>query len=68
MKTIYFTLQGKGGVGKTLSSSYLQQYLQSISDKKNKIVGIDTDPNNTSFSSIKKLNEYFGYKRHREPP
>jgi len=59
MKTIYFTLQGKGGVGKTLSSSYLQQYLQSISDKKSKIVGIDTDPNNTSFSSIKKLNVKF---------
>jgi len=59
MKTIYFTLQGKGGVGKTLSSSYLQQYLISISDKKSKIVGIDTDPNNTSFSSIKKLKVKF---------
>jgi len=59
MKTIYFTLQGKGGVGKTLGSSYLQQYLLSRSDKKSKIIGIDTDPNNTSFTSIKKLNVKF---------
>ncbi len=59
MKTIYFTLQGKGGVGKTLSSSYLQQYLLATSDKKSKIMGIDTDPNNTSFTSIKKLNVKF---------
>jgi len=59
MKTIYFTLQGKGGVGKTLGSSYLQQYLLSRSDKKSKIMGIDTDPNNTSFTSIKKLNVKF---------
>jgi len=59
MQTIYFTLQGKGGVGKTLSSSYLQQYLLNKSDKKSKIMGIDTDPNNTSFTSIKKLNVKF---------
>lgn len=59
MKTIYFTLQGKGGVGKTLGSSYLQQYLQSKSDKKSKLMGIDTDPNNTSFTSIKQLNVKF---------
>jgi hypothetical protein len=59
MKTLYFTLQGKGGVGKTLGSSYLQQYLLSISNKKSKIMGIDTDPNNTSFTSIKKLNVKF---------
>ena len=59
MQTIYFTLQGKGGVGKTLASSYLQQYLLSKSDKKSKIIGIDTDPNNTSFTSIKKLNVKF---------
>jgi len=59
MRTIYFTLQGKGGVGKTLSSSYLMQHLQEINnnqDKKIKIRGIDTDPNNRSFRSIKKLN------------
>ena len=59
MKTIYFTLQGKGGVGKTLGSSYLQQYLENKSDKKSKIMGIDTDPNNTSFTSIRKLNVKF---------
>ena len=59
MQTIYFTLQGKGGVGKTLSSSYLQQYLLSKSNKESEIMGIDTDPNNTSFTSIKKLNVKF---------
>ena len=59
MKTIYFTLQGKGGVGKTLGSAYAQQYLLNRSDKKSKIMGIDTDPNNTSFTSIKKLNVKF---------
>ena len=58
MKTIYITLQGKGGVGKTITSSYLTQYLQEENnkkDKKQKIKGIDTDPNNHSFRSIKKL-------------
>ena len=59
MKTLYFTLQGKGGVGKTLISSYLQQYLKNRSDKKSKIMGIDTDPNNSSFTGIKKLDVTF---------
>jgi len=59
MKTIYFTLQGKGGVGKTLTSSYLQQYLKQRSDKESKIMGIDTDPNNSSFISIKSLDVIF---------
>lgn len=59
MKTLYFTLQGKGGVGKTLTSSYLQQYIEYRSDKKSKIMGIDTDPNNSSFTGIKKLNVTF---------
>jgi len=59
MKTLYFTLQGKGGVGKTITSSYLQQYLEQRSDKKSKIMGIDTDPNNSSFTGIKKLNVTF---------
>lgn len=53
MKTIYFTLQAKGGVGKTLVSSYLMQYLQET--QKIEIKGIDTDPNNRSFKSIKKI-------------
>lgn len=59
MKTLYFTLQGKGGVGKTLISSYLQQYLKNRSDTKSKIMGVDTDPNNSSFTGIKKLNVTF---------
>jgi len=58
METIYLTLQGKGGVGKTITSSYLTQYFQEERNnkaKKQKIKGIDTDPNNHSFRSIKKL-------------
>ena len=55
MQTINFILQGKGGVGKTITSSILMQFLKDRSDKKSKIMGIDTDPNNTSFTSIKKL-------------
>ena len=60
-KTIYFIIQGKGGVGKTLISSYLMQYLQEQDQEnknkktKQKLKGIDTDPNNRSFKNIKKL-------------
>ena len=39
--TIHFTLQGKGGVGKTLVSNLLAQHQIS---KKTKLVCIDTDP------------------------
>lgn len=58
MQTIHFILQGKGGVGKTLISSFLMQYLQE-KNKKEKIMGVDTDPNNSSFTSIKALNIKF---------
>lgn len=55
--TIHITLQGKGGVGKTLVSNLLAQHQIS---KKTKLVCIDTDPVNRSFSSYKSLNvEYF---------
>ena len=39
--TIHITLQGKGGVGKTLVSNLLAQHQIS---KKTKLVCIDTDP------------------------
>lgn len=58
MQTIHFILQGKGGVGKTLISSFLMQYLQE-KENNNTIMGIDTDPNNASFTSIKALNVKF---------
>jgi len=53
MNSVHFVLQGKGGVGKTLISSILYQYL---SDKNINISGIDTDPVNSTFSGYKKLN------------
>lgn len=58
MKTIHFIFQGKGGVGKTLTSSYLMQYIQERNTKE-KIMGVDTDPNNSSFTSIKALKVKF---------
>lgn len=50
---INFVLQGKGGVGKSLSCSFLAQYL--LSKKKKKIICIDTDPVNSTFSGYTTL-------------
>jgi hypothetical protein len=53
MATINFTFQGKGGVGKSLISSFLAQYLLS------KGVGVacyDTDPVNATFADYRALN------------
>lgn len=49
---IHFILQGKGGVGKTLTSTILAQYLLS---KGKKVQCIDTDPVNQSFALYKGL-------------
>ena len=55
--TVHITLQGKGGVGKTLTSNLLAQHQRS---KQVKLVCIDTDPVNRSFFSYKSLEvEYF---------
>ncbi len=43
---VHLTLQGKGGVGKSVVSSLLAQYLLS---KEQKVVCIDTDPVNNTF-------------------
>lgn len=52
--TINFTLQGKGGVGKTYITSILAQYFK---DHKNvEISGADTDTVNRSFAGFKALN------------
>lgn len=42
MKTIHLILQGKGGVGKSLVSSFICQYL----GEKDEVLAIDTDPVN----------------------
>lgn len=53
MKTAHFTMQGKGGVGKTFVSSIMAQYLLS---KTEDVVCIDTDPVNASFADYKAYN------------
>ncbi len=52
MKTIHVILQGKGGVGKSLISAFLCQYL-SIEGT---VYGIDTDPVNSTLFGYKSLN------------
>src|SRR5207245_11588286 len=50
---IHMSLQGKGGVGKSLVASILAQYLQSGNQK---IECIDTDPVNRTLSQYKAVN------------
>ncbi len=49
MSRIHFTLQGKGGVGKTYVSSLIAQYLRSKNGRD--LICVDTDPVNQSFAS-----------------
>jgi len=58
MKTIHFVMQGKGGVGKSYSASLLFQYL-SETYPKDKFLALDTDPNNSTLVSIKKIEAMF---------
>lgn len=50
MKQVHFTLQGKGGVGKSLVSSLIAQYLR---DKGEAFLAVDTDPVNATLSGYK---------------
>lgn len=50
MKQVHFTLQGKGGVGKSFVSSLLFQYLQS---KGEDVTAVDTDPVNATLEGYK---------------
>lgn len=52
MKTVHMTLQGKGGVGKTVVAMLLAQYLQTRDEP---AVCIDADPVNASFAGYKGL-------------
>jgi hypothetical protein len=52
MNTVHFILQGKGGIGKSLVSSYLAQYLQGSGEP---LLCLDTDPINATFSAIRAL-------------
>ncbi|WP_033480350.1 ArsA-related P-loop ATPase, partial [Xanthomonas phaseoli] len=53
MKKVHITLQGKGGVGKSLVASLIAQYLRQ-SDKDP--VCVDTDPVNATFSAYEAFN------------
>jgi hypothetical protein len=51
--TVHFSLQGKGGVGKSVVASWLAQYFLS---KELKVTCIDTDPVNATLTQFKDLN------------
>lgn len=51
MGNIHFILQGKGGVGKSLVANLLFQYLRKRAD----VMGIDTDPVNSTLAGYKEL-------------
>lgn len=50
MKQVHITLQGKGGVGKSLISSLLTQYLL---EKGEPVIAVDTDPVNATLAGYK---------------
>src|SRR5690242_20251071 len=50
--TVHFSLQGKGGVGKSIVASWLAQYFRARSQT---LFCIDTDPVNATFSQFKSL-------------
>lgn len=52
MKTVHFVLQGKGGVGKSLISSILTQFLS----ENGHCIAFDTDPVNATLFGFKSLN------------
>src|SRR5687768_8709269 len=53
MAKIHFTLQGKGGVGKSMIAAMIAQYK---ADKGKMPLCIDTDPVNATFEGYKALN------------
>lgn len=53
MKNVHMILQGKGGVGKSLTAVLLAQYLKS---KGGDVICVDTDPVNATFTQYGTLN------------
>jgi len=53
MKNVHMVLQGKGGVGKSLTAVLLAQYLKS---KGGEVICVDTDPVNATFTQYGSLN------------
>jgi len=52
MKQVHIVLQGKGGVGKSVTAAMLAQYLK---EQTAPVIAIDTDPNNPTLSGYKAL-------------
>jgi hypothetical protein len=52
--SVHFVLQGKGGIGKTLVSSWLAQYIEERFP--DTLEAYDTDQENTTFANYKALN------------
>ncbi len=53
MKRVHITLQGKGGVGKSMATSWVAQYLLS---QGRSVLAIDTDPVNRTFGGYPRFN------------
>jgi len=53
MKQVHFTLQGKGGVGKSFVSSLITQYLI---EKGEPVIAVDTDPVNATLAGYQAFN------------
>ena len=51
-KKLFITLQGKGGVSKSTTTIWLDQYFRSLGKT---VHGFDTDPNNQSYAGFKAL-------------
>ncbi|WP_226669056.1 TraK family protein [Microbulbifer aggregans] len=54
-KTVHFTMQGKGGVGKSVVSAFITQYLLG---KGSDVLPIDTDPVNATLAGYKAFQTY----------
>jgi len=54
-QNLHFVMNAKGGVGKSTCSIILQSFLE----EKSKVLGIDTDPNNSTLSSVESLDVTF---------
>lgn len=53
MPNVHMTLQGKGGIGKSMIAAFLGQYLL---DHDRPLLALDTDPVNATLSAFKALN------------
>ncbi|MDO1509490.1 MULTISPECIES: hypothetical protein [unclassified Neisseria] len=55
MKEVHLIVQGKGGVGKSLTAALLAQYLKAAANEEIPVYCFDTDPVNQTFSRFTAL-------------